>query len=349
MNESIFKAACRRLFMVMATVLGAILGFALISGFFSLFFTKADSVPDVKQTLNAEISPNADGQRKSFSEEGPIILKVSIEGIIGGESLDRDKVGRQLMESREGIFEDDRVKAVILTINSPGGTVTDSDSIYRALKVYKERYKTPVYAHVDGLCASGGMYIACAADKIYATESSIIGSIGVIAPPAFNFSSLLEKVGVESLTLTAGKGKDELNPFRPWAKDEGKNYQMIITACYDIFVDIVTTNRKEVSKEKLLAEYGAQVFTAQRSEEIGYIDGGNKSYSQTLAMLAERIGAKDDKYQVIELKEDNWLRSLLKGKGSMQLLSGTLTHRIELPGQLDSRLSNQYLYLYTRD
>lgn len=347
MNESILKAFFRRLFMIMATVIGAILGFALISAFLSLFFTAGDSIPELKQTLNATILPNANGIRKSFSTEGPIILKISIEGIIGGESLDRDKVEKQLMESREGIFEGDRVKAVILTINSPGGTVTDSDSIYRALKIYKERYNTPVYAHVEGLCASGGMYIACAADKIYTTESSIIGSIGVIAPPAFNLTNLMEKIGVGSLTLTAGKGKDELNPFRPWTKDEGKNYQAIISGCYDIFVDIVTTNRKTVNKEKLLTEYGAQIFMAPKAEEIGYIDGGNKSYSQTLAMLAERIGAKEDKYQVIELREENWLRALFRSKSSAQLLSGTLKHRIELPGQLEAKLSNQYLYLYT--
>ncbi len=335
--------------MVMATVVGVLLGFFVISGFFSLFFTKNTSNPEVKQTLNAEIMPNALGIRKAYSNDDPIILKIKIDGVIGLETLNRDVVARQLMESREGIFDDDRVKGILLSINSPGGTVTDSDTIYRILKNYKEHYKTPIFAHIDGLCASGGMYIACAADQIYATESSIIGSVGVIAPPAFNFTNLMQKVGVDSLTLKAGKDKDELNPFRPWAPDEGENYQSIITACYDIFLDVMTTNRKEVSKEKLISEYGAKIFTAQKAEEIGYIDGGNKSYSQTLAMLAERIGAKDDKYQVIELTEDNWLRSLFKGTNNVQLMSGTITHRIELPGQIDARLSNQYLYLYRSD
>lgn len=349
MDESIFKAAFRRLFMMMASIIGVVLGFFLISAFFSFFFTKAESVPEVKQTLTAEIRPNANGVRNSFSSDDPIILKINIDGVIGLDDLNREKVSRQLMESREGIFEDDRVKGVILAINSPGGTVTDSDAIYRALTAYKERYKIPIYAHVDGLCASGGLYIACAADKIYATESSIIGSVGVIAPPAFNVTNLMEKIGVESITLKAGKDKDELNPFRPWTKNEGQNYQNIITAAYDIFVNIIAANRKEVNKEKLRTEYGAQIFTAQGAEEIGLIDGSHKNYSQTLAMLAERIGVKEDKYQVIELTEGNWLLSLLKNSNSVKSLSGIVTHRIEFPGLLDSRLSNQYLYLYRID
>ena len=100
--------------------------------------------------------------------------------------------------------------------------MVDADGIYRAIKHYKEQYQVPVIAYVDGLCASGGMYIACAADKIYATDVSLVGSVGVLFPSFMNFSKLLDTVGVQSLTISSCKGKDDMNPLRPW-KEGGKD------------------------------------------------------------------------------------------------------------------------------
>src|SRR5690606_9333623 len=137
----------------------------------------------------------------------------------GTESFNMNTFRAQLMESREGIFEKSPVVALLLHIQSPGGTVIDADGIYRAIKAYKAQHNIPVYAYVDGLCASGGMYIAAAADKIFASDVSLIGSVGVISPPTFNFTKTMEKLGIEALTLSAGIGKDDLNPFRPWKAD----------------------------------------------------------------------------------------------------------------------------------
>lgn len=345
MNESIFKASLRRFFMIVASVLGIMAAFLLVSQIGSIF-DKNEGTLDIKRSLTAEIQPNAQGVRKALGKTAPVILKINIEGIIGTEALNRATVEQQLIESRESPLEESRVKAIILTINSPGGTVTDGDGIYRALKHYKEVYKVPVYAHVDGLCASGGMYIACAADKIYATQSSVIGSIGVVAPPAFNFSTLMGKIGIDAKTLIAGKGKDELNPFRPWKGDEGQNYQMLIDTFYQMFVNIITTNRKGVDKEKLMNEYGAEVFPADQSVAIGFIDGSDQSYNQTLALLAKEIGVKEDEYQVVTLSKENWFTTLFNERNAMQLFSGSITHRVEIPGMLDAKLANQFLYLY---
>lgn len=345
MNESIFKATLRRFFIVLATVLGVLIAFMLVGQFSSVL--DSEDTTGIKRSLATEIQPNALGVRKKLSSSSPVILQIRIDGMIGTESLNRRTIEQQLLESREAPFDEDRVKGIILTINSPGGTVTDSDSIYRALKTYKEQYKVPIYAHVNGLCASGGLCIACAADKIYSTDSSIVGSVGVVGPPIFNFTDLMGKIGVISKTLIAGKGKDELNPFRPWKPDEGNNYQIVIDAFYNIFVDIVASNRNRIDKEKLIAEYGANVFPAQQAFEIGFTDSGNQSYNQTLALLAENLGLKEGDYQVVRLHKENWFQSLFKGENAMELLRGNINYRIEIPGQLDPKLANQFLYLYS--
>lgn len=347
MNESIFKATLRRFFTVLATVAGSLFALIFVTTLTSYLFDK--DVPgrtEIKHSLTAEIQPNAQGVRETLAKSSPVILKINIEGVIGMDKLTRSHIMQQLIESRESPFTENRVKAVLLSINSPGGTVTDSDSIYRDLKAYKERYKIPIYAHVDGLCASGGLYIACAADKIFTTDTSIVGSVGVVAPPIFNFTSLMNKAGVDSVTLSAGIGKDELNPFRPWAKDEGENYKKLIDYFYDLFVNVVATNRKKVDKKRLVSEYGAHIFDANRAEEIGFIDGGNQSYDETLRMLAHEIDVKEDEYQVVTLSDQNWFESIFKSQSPLQLLSGKINVKIELPGMLDSKLASQHLYLH---
>lgn len=305
--------------------------------------------PEIKYDYSPSIQANAEGVRKVLPSTSPVILKVNIQGVIGMDDLTRHKFQELLIESREKSLKNDRVKAILLCIDSPGGTVSDADGIYHALKAYKKQFEVPVYAYVDGLCASGGMYIACAADKIYASDASLVGSIGVLFPAMFNFVKLMEKVGIDSKTLTAGKGKDEMNPFRTWQPDEGANYQKIVDDFYSIFVDIVVGNRPNVDREKLIVEYGANIFPAKKSQEIGYIDQSGFSLNETLADLAEHAGLEKDDYQVIELKEENWFRSLFKSSREMSLFRGVIKHQLELPSDIDAKLMNQYLYLYRPD
>src|SRR5690606_21186383 len=159
----------------------------------------------------------------------------------------------------------------------PGGTMDDADGIYRTLQEYKTRFKVPVIAYVDGICASGGLFIACAADEIYASDVSLVGSVGVLTPPFINVSQLMEKIGVNALTIYAGKGKDNLDPLRPWREGEDKNIQDIIKYYYASFVDLVIKNRSQVSRDALIQEYGAKIFPANEAARIGFIDGVENS------------------------------------------------------------------------
>lgn len=344
MRESIFFASIRSFFITFSCIIGLIFGLFIIAAVVGVLSITSDGIPELTYAYTAEIKPNGSGVRKVESDSTPVILQVNISGVIGLDSLKSESVAQLLIESRERWFANDRVKAILLTIDSPGGVVTDADGIYRAIKAYKEKYKVPVYAFTDGLCASGGYYVAAAADKIYSTDTCLVGSVGVIMPSVMNFSQLMEKVGVQSMTLYDGKGKDALNPFRPWHKGEEANIQASIAYYYQMFVDVVTSHRASLSKSKLVEEYGANVYPAALAKEYGYIDESGYNREKVLQELAKTIGVEDDNYQVVELENNNWLASFFRNEQGM--LKGNITHYFELTPGISSQLSNQFLYLY---
>lgn len=342
-HESIFSSSIRSFCIAFFSILGICLSFFLVFLFFAGLF--GSSKEGISTDYSYQVLPDENFKRELLAFNTPVVLQLNIQGIIGLEELTGEKIRRQLVESREGIVNGDRVKAILLNIDSPGGLVSDSDAIYHAIMDYKERFKIPVYAFVDGMCASGGMYIACAADKIYASDVSIIGSIGVVAE-FFNVSELLNKIGVKTLTLTEGKDKDALNPLRPWKEGEESNFKELEKYFYNQFLDIIVHSRTKLTKESLIENYGAKIFAAPQAEEYGYIDHAHSTWNEALKDLAKAAKINgEDGYQVLTLKEEKWFGGLFKGES--KLLSGECMHRIELPGGMDSRLLNKHLYLYT--
>ncbi len=344
MHESIFSSAIRSFFIAIFTILGLLVGGVVVVIAVASMSTTAESGPQIYYNYSPSILPNASGIRKELPSTTPVILQVNINGLIGANNLTQKKVESLLIESRERSLKNNRVKAVLLHINSPGGTVTDADGIYRAIEAYKHQYQVPVYAFTDGICASGGLYIAAAADKIYASDITLVGSIGVLLPTLLNFSKVMETIGIQSLTLYDGKGKDDLNPLRPWVKGEEDNTKAAIEYYYGMFVDIVTHRRPELDKEKLINVYGASVYPAKIAKEYGYIDEHGYSLSDTIKLLAEKIGIHDDNYQLVELTSNSWVSELFDSRST--LFSGNITHQIELKGELPSELQNKFLYLY---
>lgn len=343
MRDSILFASVRSFFVAACAVVGIGMGFAVLVILMALISTSTGQ-ENITTSYKAEILPNANNVRKELSKEAPVLLQLNFAGVIGMDSLTTAGVRQQLIESREGIFDNNRVKGILIHMNTPGGTMDDSDGIYRLLKAYKEQYKVPIYVYVDGMCASGGMYIACAADKIYASDVSLVGSVGVLVSSFLNFSQLMEKVGVQALTLTAGKGKDELNPLRPWKPGEEHSYQSIINYYYQNFLDIVTSARPKLTKEKLIEVYGAHIFPAASAQEYGFIDESGKSLAEVQKALLQQLGIEGDYYQVIQLESKNWVSELFKGQFS--LLSGKITHEVRLASELPPELMNKFLYLY---
>lgn len=341
-RESIIVAAVRTFCKSFAAIIGISIGIILC--FVALaMFASPDVYPPKSSMM---ISPDANGNREMLPSTAPVILKLDITGVIGMRDLITEKVKNSLFDSRDGMLSGNRVKAVLLYINTPGGTVDDADGIYRSLLEYKEKYQVPIYAYVDGMCASGGMYIASAADKVFASPSSVIGSVGVILGPTFNFAGLMDRYGVQSLTITQGKDKDMLNPFRPWVPGEDASLRNITADLYERFVSIVTGARQGLSKQKLVDEYGAQVFISKKAEQLGYIDVADSNYATAVGELAKEAKfAENEPYQVMTIEPSRpFLSDLTDGK--LSLLFGKVTHQIQVHPTMDPELGGKFLYLY---
>lgn len=343
MNESILKSGVRAFFVTICKWIGFLLGLVILVTFLG---NLSDSSHELKidTDYKVEILPNAQGIRKELDSKAPVILRLDIVGEIGKSELTAETVRQQLVESREGVLKGGRVKALLVYLNTPGGSGFEADGIYRAILNYKKEHEIPVYGYVDGMCASGGIYVAAACDKIYSTDSSLIGSIGVITAPFFNLSKMMETYGVKGLTLHAGKGKDELDPFRPWKEKEATNIQEVIDFFYNHFVHVVTLNRPKVNKEKLIQEYGAQIYSAPQAYEIGLIDEWQSSQSEVLDQLAEAMGHEGSDYQVVRFKDKNVLKSLLSSQSP--LLSGLCNLRILWPGETSPEMNQPPNLLY---
>ena len=338
-NESIFLHSLRTFFVSLFGVIGGVLGLGLVILLFVGIFSSSSDEKHLPS--KAKVMPNADGSRKELGAGTPILLQIPIEGTIGMGEVTAAKIEEALLESREGCFKNDRVKGILLIINSPGGGANESNVIYRQIQEYKKRFGVPVYAYADGLCASGGYYIACAADKIYASSVSLVGSVGVLGwPPYMNVHAALEKLGVDTKTVYAGKGKDEMNPFRQWHEGEGVSRQHLVDFYYNNFVEIVLANRPKLSEENLVGKYGANIFPAYQAEESGMIDQSGVDLSFVIAELARDLGI-EEKYQVIQFKTKTWFKQMFGGASASPLLTGKIKHELALP----DRSSVNYLYV----
>jgi len=282
--------------------------------------------------------PSADGSTRIA---GPLIARINIHGVIGMGDLRIEKVQALLDATQEGIYQG-RTKALLLHINSPGGGAVDSNDIYNALMAYKERYKIPIYVYADGLCASGGMMIASAADKIIASPTTLTGSVGVILAPFFNVTGLMEKVGITSKIIKEGKYKDDLSPFRPWRADEGAQLERITLAMYDVFTEVVAKGRPKLTKPRL-KELGASIFMSPRALHMGYIDGIAATLSEALAEFAKECSLPAN-VAVIGPAIRHSLIDVLTAKQAQSALQ--MEHKIRGLSTIPEELQGKACYLY---
>ncbi len=340
-RESIFVSALRSFCKMFFAVCGIFLALLAMSILYNSIADTASSPTEAKTKV--KYLPDANGNRES-STTSPVILQLNVHGIIGDpKGVNTSSVENILLDSRNNDFKNSRVKGILLHMNTPGGTVVDSDNIYRMLRDYKARYKVPVYAYVDGLCASGGVYISCAADKVYAGPASIIGSVGVVIGPFFNMVDALNKIGIASKTITEGLDKDMMSPFRPWKPNEDASLKAVTIYFYQQFVDIVTSAKTRMNRTKLINEYGAKVFDPMTAQEYGYIDFAEASRdSALLALLKEAAVDPTKTYQVVELEpKSEWLQNLLNSKSP--LFTGRIEHTLDTGAP---PIRDQVAYLY---
>uniref|UniRef100_A0A7C5EW97 Signal peptide peptidase SppA n=1 Tax=Desulfobacca acetoxidans TaxID=60893 RepID=A0A7C5EW97_9BACT len=193
----------------------------------------------------------------------------------------------QVKEALDKARKDERVKAVVLRINSPGGTVSAADMIYHEIVRFKKEKGLPVIACFMGLAASGGYYVAQAADEIVAHPTTITGSIGVVAM-RFNIKGLMDKVGVEQDSVKSGPWKDFWSPFKPATEAEKQMMQAIIADFYQRFLAVVKQGRK-LTREEVSQVADGRVFTASQARDLKLVD--RLGYlEEALASAQERAG-----------------------------------------------------------
>ena len=223
------------------------------------------------------------GQWFESAGDEPHTALVDVRGVISDAS---EASADRVVSGLRAAFEDEQTKGVILRINSPGGSPVQaayiSDEVTRLRGEFPD---IPLYAVIVDIGASGGYYIAASADKIYANESSIVGSIGVIMN-GFGFVDAMEKLGVERRLLTAGDQKGFLDPFSPTKPAEVEHVQMMLGQIHQRFIDVVKKGRGDrlASDEKI---FSGLMWTGERSIELGLVDAlGSSAY-----VAREVIGA----------------------------------------------------------
>jgi len=193
---------------------------------------------------------------------------VDLQGVIASDQASADSI----IVSLQGAFEDNKTKGVILRINSPGGSPVQAGQIYDEIKRLRALYpKTPLYAVVDDICASGGYYVAAAADKIYVDKASIVGSIGVLMD-GFGFTDTMKKLGVERRLLTAGENKGFLDPFSPADPKQEAFAKQMLEEIHGQFIGVVREGRGKRLKETP-DMFSGLVWSGEKSIELGLADG----------------------------------------------------------------------------
>lgn len=223
----------------------------------------------------------------------PKIAQIDISGVIANDSPVPGSGGSNMVDETKRALrqalEDDLVKAIVLRVDSPGGEVTASDTLYHA--VQQAKAKKPVIVYMDSMAASGGYYLACGASKIVANENTWTGSIGVIVQ-GVGYGAALEKLGLEMRIFRSGNFKDTFYGQRKMTPEEEKYVQDMVMQTYERFVNIVSKSRG-IPVEKLKAEIAdGRVFSGADALANGLVD--KNGYIETAYDLAkEAAGIKE--------------------------------------------------------
>jgi protease-4 len=190
--------------------------------------------------------------------------------------------------------EDDDVRALLLRIESPGGTVSASESLHHEIEQWRKDTGRPVVAFLQGIAASGGYYVALTADTIIAQPSTVTGSIGVVMIN-LNVAGLLDKLGVRDQTFTSGPFKDAGSMLREMRPDERAQLQGVVDDLHARFLEVVAQGRPELAPERISALADGRVFTARQAQEaglidrIGYLEDAVESLEQRLGIEESRL------------------------------------------------------------
>jgi len=253
-------------------ILGIVAWFGLVAGLAGCAGMRfvIDAVPAADDLTETEVMAD------KGAGGGSKVAQIDVTGLI----IDAEKPGllapgenpmARFVESLRRAEADSGVKAVVIRINSPGGTVTASDVMYREVQHFKQRTGKPVVIAMADVAASGGYYLACAGDEIVAMPTTVTGSIGVIMQTV-NISEGLSKIGVRAEAITSGPNKAIGSPFEPMPKEHRELLQNLVNEFYGNFKSVVTSSRRSLSPSDLDWITDGRVVTGKRAAEVGLVD-----------------------------------------------------------------------------
>jgi protease-4 len=217
---------------------------------------------------------------------GPYTALVDLDGVISPESAAN---AEDVVAGLRDAFESGNAKGIILRINSPGGSPVQASNINNEIRRLRGLYPDiPLYAVVEDICASGGYYVAAAADRIYVDKASLVGSIGVLMD-GFGFTEAMNKLGVERRLLTAGENKGFLDPFSPLDDKQREYAKQMLGQIHQQFISAVRTGRGNRLKDNPEL-FSGLIWTGEKSVELGLADAiGSVTYVARDIIKAEEI------------------------------------------------------------
>jgi protease-4 len=274
------------------------------------------------------------------------IAVIDVDGIIVNRRQDslmsrRDNPVSLFQEKLDKAAADRNVKAVVLRLNSPGGTVGATDMMYHSLREFKRKTRKPVIACMLDLTCSGAYYLACGCDGIVAQPSTVTGSIGTIVQ-TFSVEGTMKKIGVKAVAIKSGKMKDMASPLHDLSDEERKVLAQIVENFYEQFLNVVDNGRTKIDKETIRQLADGRVFTAQQAHEqslvdrIGYADDAVK-WAKTLAGL--------EKIRLVIYHRPMGYKPNIYASAESASAPMTPLINLELPQWLDSG-GAQFLYLW---
>lgn len=247
-------------------------------------------------------------EAKAYKRE--FIAALYIEGTISEANQTYNQ--KWLMNTINSLKKNDKNAALAIFINSPGGAVYQADEVYLALQDYKTTGR-PIYVYQGPMAASGGYYISCAGNKIYANRNTLTGCIGVIMGSSFDLTGLFERLGIKSETIHSGKNKNMLNYNEPITDEQREIMQKMCDECYDQFVSIVAKNRG-IQYNTCCKLSDGRLYSAKQALEKRLVDAID-SWDNMLRDLAENELKKPGiKVETFKYQKKQGMYDLLTGK-----------------------------------
>lgn len=227
---------------------------------------------------------------RALRDPAPMVSVLRLSGVIGGRTgpFGSGLTLAGIEKAIESAFASKRTSAVALAINSPGGSPVQSALIARRIRALADEKNVPVVAFAEDVAASGGYWLACAGDEIFADENSIVGSIGVISA-GFGFSRLIDRVGVERRIYSAGERKSLLDPFQPEDEKDVGRLKELQREIHDSFKRYVRTRRGDRLSGADEDLFEGDIWTGETARGLGLIDGIGDLRTVMRARFGERV------------------------------------------------------------